>query len=367
MTRRWTTFFAAAVLVVATAGVGTAQPESIEELRARAEQGDGLLQFSLGYRYGEGDGVPQDGMEAVRWYRLAAEQGNVAAMYNLAITYHYARDVPQDDMQAYMWFNLAASRMIGEDRDKAVIGRDIIARETMNSRLTPDQRAEAQRLALEWDEAHPVSIDGLADVLRPAFFANRELRAKAEQGDAAAQHDLGVLYVNGEGVPQVSAEAVRWFRLAAEQGLARAQNKLGLSYAESEGVPQDDAKAVRWYRLAAEQGLSNAQYNLGFMYNNGRGVPEDDLEAVRWWRLAADQGEVDAQVYLGWMYEYGDGVPQDDVQAHMWFNIAASRSTGTQHANAVENRDRVTNLLTPDQRAEAQRLAREWDEAHPRD
>ena len=59
-------------------------------------------------------------------------------------------------------------------------------------------------------------------------------------------------------------------------------------------------------------------------------------------------------------------MPQDDVQAHMWSNLAASRSTGEDRDQAVKNRDNIANRLTPDQRAEAQRLAREWDDAHPR-
>jgi len=50
----------------------------------------------------------------------------------------------------------------------------------------------------------------------------------------------------------------------------------------------------------------------------------------------------------------------------MWFNLSASRSSGELRDDAASNRDRVANRLTPDQRAEAQRLAREWDEAHPR-
>ena len=67
MPQRWTTFFAAALLVAATAGVGTAQQESIEELRARAEQGDADAQLSLGVAYVSGQGVPQSYVEAVRW------------------------------------------------------------------------------------------------------------------------------------------------------------------------------------------------------------------------------------------------------------------------------------------------------------
>ena len=67
------------------------------------------------------------------------------------------------------------------------------------------------------------------------------------------------------------------------------------------------------------------------------------------------------------MYENGRGVPQDDVTAHMWLNLAASRSTDELRDRAVQARDQVAEKLNTGQRAEAQRLAREWDEAHPRD
>ena len=56
------------------------------------------------------------------------------------------------------------------------------------------------------------------------------------------------------------------------RGTPDAQNNLGVMYANGEGVPEDDAEAVRWYRLAADQGDADAQYNLGVMYANGEGV-----------------------------------------------------------------------------------------------
>ena len=123
---------------------------------------------------------------------------------------------------------------------------------------------------------------------------------------------------------------------------------------------------MRWYRLAAEQGLALAQLSLGVMYGTGAGVPEDDAEAVRWWRLAAEQGNARAQFNLGVSYDNGEGVPQNDVQAHMWSNLAASRLTGDDRETAAELRDRARARMTPEQIADAQRLAREWDEAHPR-
>ena len=68
-------------------------------------------------------------------------------------------------------------------------------------------------------------------------------------------------------------EAIRWFRKASEQGDAGAQSNLGVMYANGQGVPQDYVQAVKWYRKASEQGDAGAQFNLGVMYANGQGVP----------------------------------------------------------------------------------------------
>ena len=193
------------------------------------------------------------------------------------------------------------------------------------------------------------------------------LRARAAQGDAEAQVNLGVRYDTGRGVPQDAAEAMRWYRLAADQGYALGQYNLGVRYATGEGVPQDYTEAVRWYRLAAGQGHAQAQYHLGGMYFGGRSVPQDDAEALRWYRLAAEQGNASAQYSLGAMCVAGRGILQDNVAAYMWFNLAASGLTGGLRDKAVQGRGLAETRLTGSQRAEAQRLASEWDAAPPRE
>ena len=70
---------------------------------------------------------------------------------------------------------------------------------------------------------------------------------------------------------------------------------------------------------------------------------------------------------LGVMYAEGRRVVQDYVQAHMWRNVAASRLTGEERKISADGRDALARLMTPAQLAEAQRLAREWDAAHPRE
>ena len=86
--------------------------------------------------------------------------------------------------------------------------------------------------------------------------------------------------------------------------------------------------------------------------------------ALRW---AAEQGHAGAQLNLGLMYAHGRGVAQDDAEAHMWFNLASSRFAGDDRESALKWRAHFAARLTPEQLAEAQRRAREWDAAHPRE
>ena len=147
--------------------------------------------------------------------------------------------------------------------------------------------------------------------------------------------------------------ALKEFKKAAQQGDAYAQFNLGLMYYEGEGVPQDYAKAMSWYLKAAEQGNASAQYSLGLMYADGRGVPQDDSQAVVWYTKAAEQGYAMAQSNLGAMYAKGEGVPQNYKIAYILFNLAASKGGDS----AVKNRDMVLNTLTPADRADAQRIS----------
>ena len=155
----------------------------------------------------------------------------------------------------------------------------------------------------------------------------------------------------------------REWRPLAEQGDAVAQFNLGLMYYNGQGVAQDYQEAVRWYRLAAEQGDAVAQNNLGVMYYNGQGVAQDYQEAVRWYRLAAEQGNAAAQTNLGVMYDNDQGVAQDYVRAHMWFNLAGVSGNPA----AAPNRGNVAARMTPAQIAEAQAMARNCQASNFRD
>ena len=109
--------------------------------------------------------------------------------------------------------------------------------------------------------------------------------------------------------------AIAEWQPLADEGLAAAQFGLGLLYANGYGVPLDDNQALKWYLLAAEQGHGEAQCNLAVMHANGWGVPQSNDEAFKWYSLAAEQGVVPAQINLAKMYSGGYGTDKDNVQA----------------------------------------------------
>ena len=93
--------------------------------------------------------------------------------------------------------------------------------------------------------------------------ALREWKPLAEQGDADAQRNLGLIYVLGQGVIQDYDEAAKWYSKAAEQGDPVAQYNLGLMYVRGQGVIQDLVYAHMWFNLAASTGLAEAVKDRG--------------------------------------------------------------------------------------------------------
>ena len=125
-------------------GVPQDYVEALKWFRLAAAQEDADAQFNLGAMSHNGQGIPQDYTEALKWYRLAAAQGSAEAQVNLGLMYYKGQGIPQDYAEALKWFRLAAA-----------------------------------------------------------------------QGDAEAQFNLGVMYHNGQGVPQDYVQALKCFNLAA--------------------------------------------------------------------------------------------------------------------------------------------------------
>ena len=181
------------------------------------------------------------------------------------------------------------------------------------------------------------------------FFAKndaslQEVIQNAEQEQAEAQYNLGLMCFNGDGKPQNKQEAAKWFRKAAEQGYVYAQYNLGVMYDTGDGIPKDNKEAIKWYRKAAEQGDAKAQFNLGVMYASGDGILQDKQEAAKWYHKAAEQGDVDAQYNLERMYFNGDGIPKDTLNPDSADSYLPAKTENGQIGNLSDSGSVMTQM-----------------------
>lgn len=84
--------------------------------------------------------------------------------------------------------------------------------------------------------------------------------------------------------------ALAQFQQLADQGNTAAQFNLGQMYRLGQGAPRDLVEAARWYHRAAAQGDAQSQYNLGVMYYNAQGVPRNLVFSHMWLTLSAMSG-----------------------------------------------------------------------------
>jgi tetratricopeptide (TPR) repeat protein len=155
------------------------------------------------------------------------------------------------------------------------------------------------------------------------------------------------MYENGNGVPQSFEKAAEWRQKAAEQGEAGAQNDLGVMYEYGQGVPQSFEKAAEWYQKAAEQGVADAQFNLGRLYYSGQGVSQSVEKAVEWFQKAAEQGDATAQFNLGVI----DENRQSFEKAAEWYRKAAEQGHEQAPERLTEVQKRLTEVQKPSGKA----------------
>jgi len=155
----------------------------------------------------------------------------------------------------------------------------------------------------------------------------------AEQGNVAAQRDMGFIYQNGRaGLPQDDKLAIEWFKKSAIQGYVYGQTNLAWMYYNGKGTARNYHEAFKWYQKAADQGHPNAQCRLGWMYQTGKGVKRDYIKAREWYEKAAAQGNAQAQFNLGEVYQNGWGISKDYAKALGWYQKAAEQgNVGAQH------------------------------------
>lgn len=182
-------------------------------------------------------------------------------------------------------------------------------------------------------------------------------RRAHQLGFARSTNNLGLLYLEGRGVPKDPEKAITLFAEAADKDVPQASYNLGTIYENRKnheiarghfrkaaleghtaaqvtigkylisgtGGPQDFQEGRRFTRMAAEEGEVIAQYNMGLIHANGWGVDKSSQAAFEWHSKAAAQGHVDAQYTVANHYYHGDGTRKDFQKAAQWYQRAAAK------------------------------------------
>ena len=137
--------------------------------------------------------------------------------------------------------------------------------------------------------------------------------------------------------------ALKRFQAKAERGNVAAQHNVGVVFDAGLGVDGSDQVAEKWYRMAAEQGLLDAQYNLAVIL--AVPPPKTYGDAARMY-LEFERGTKPKFPETGSRY----------VEAYMWLILAEENG----HAAAPLSLKRLGGRMTPADISKAQRLAREW-------
>ena len=194
-----------------------------------------------------------------------------------------------------------------------------------------------------------LSLNGKG-VPQSAETAASLFREAAAAGVAMANYNLGWLYEYGSGVPRDANEAARLYHRAVDGGVARGY--AGLAQLALEATPPRYGEAARWAQQADDAGFSigDLAQVLGWGYFTGNGVPQDPALAAKWYVEAARQGSADAMYELSTMARDGIGLPKDAHDAADWMQQAA------EHGNAQAQLELARMLIagtgvTPDPRA----------------
>lgn len=175
-------------------------------------------------------------------------------------------------------------------------------------------------------------------------------------------------------VPTARLEAARWVRMKTGKHGEILSILIGESLSTGPGfsLPSDAASdrdsryaigmsayergehsaAFETWVPLAEEGHPPAQYSIADLHYRGEGTEQSSEQAVRWFTQAAENLYPPAQYHLGYLYAAGEVVPRNLIEAHRWMRAAASLG----HPDAGAARDRVAQMMTPEELESAQAL-----------
>jgi serine/threonine protein kinase/TPR repeat protein len=203
-----------------------------------------------------------DRATALKWYQAAASKGSVEAMKRAGDLLYSNHKRPDDDLKALNYFTQAANT--GDPEAKYLVGECYF----FGKGTTPDIDRAVPFLQQAAARRYVKAMDLLGTCYRKLGKfeqARRSYEEAAAAGYAISFYNLGVLYMNGEGVPRNPRKAEDQFRRSVElskQGAERGDVVSMFYYAswleQGIGVLKDAKAASEWYSRSARAGYPPA-------------------------------------------------------------------------------------------------------------
>lgn len=133
--------------------------------------------------------------------------------------------------------------------------------------------------------------------------AEKDISEGTKKVAAKAAGYLGRMFLRGEGVTQDYKKAMVWFKRGIQHGDGLSQYSLGLIHLNGYGVPKNPMRAAELFGPAADQDMASAQVRLGALF-----LDQGDVQtAYRYFELAVRTGHIEAYYYLAAMAAGGVG------------------------------------------------------------
>ncbi len=203
-------------------------------------------------------------------------------------------------------------------------------------------------------------LSGCSGTLEALDNANRRLTAEA--GVAQEQYEMGVAYLEGDGVEKDATQALYWFERAAENDHPEALY-LTARHRLDDAASSAQQRGEAWRRMeaAAELGQKDAISAIAPEYASGGELPTDEAWSARWYGKAAKLGRNDAQIILASRFVTGRGVPKNLALAYGWL-VVAERGGNAQAAGSAR---KLAAVLDEESKAAGERFARGFRPAMP--
>lgn len=159
---------------------------------------------------------------------------------------------------------------------------------------------------------------------------------KANEGDPAAQHELGLRYLLGNGFPSDTVQAAYWIGKAADQKMSIAEFNYGVFLENGWGVKWNPFEAFRWFKAAVAWQLPEAEFVMGLIYTDNLVVPRDWTKAYRFVKASADANYEPAKKVLQEFIRRGVAIPGDSSMALASLHDSSATDKSTESVGVLE-------------------------------